>query len=57
MRHHRELFEAVRKYTGMYVYPETYQAVSALVLGYDLACEGGVLEGFREWLQLKKERP
>ncbi len=34
----------------MYVTEETYSAVANLVFGYDLACEGGVLLGFREWL-------
>jgi hypothetical protein len=34
----------------MYVQQPTYGALSALVLGYDLASAGGVLCGFREWL-------
>jgi hypothetical protein len=34
----------------MYLQEETYAAVSAFVLGYDLAAQGGVLKGFREWL-------
>jgi hypothetical protein len=34
----------------MYLQDPTYAAVSALILGYDLAKEGGVLCGFREWL-------
>jgi hypothetical protein len=37
----------------MYLPEETYTAVAALVLGYDLACEGGVLVGFREWLVVR----
>jgi hypothetical protein len=37
----------------MYLQEETYATVSALVLGYDLACEGGVLEGFREWVLVR----
>lgn len=50
MRQHRELFEKIRTRLGMYLQEETYAATAALVLGYDLACEGGVLAGFREWL-------
>jgi hypothetical protein len=34
----------------MYLPDPTYAAVSALIHGYDLAKEGGVLCGFREWL-------
>lgn len=48
-----ELFEKLQKYTGMYVMSETYGAVCAFVSGYDIAHEGGVLIGFREWLALK----
>ena len=53
MRQHRELFEHIRTRFGMYVQEETYAAATALVLGYDLACEGGVLAGFREWLVVR----
>ncbi len=34
----------------MYIQDATYGAVAAFVLGYDIASEGGVLVGFREWL-------
>ena len=34
----------------MYLQEPSYQSVVALVLGYDMASEGGVLIGFREWL-------
>ena len=34
----------------MYVQEPTYAVLSALVLGYDLALDGGLLCGFREWL-------
>ena len=50
MRHHRELFENVRKRTGMFFRNETYDVVAAFVYGYDQAYEGGLLRGFREWL-------
>ena len=53
MSSHTKLFENVRKRTGMYVLRETYEAVAAFVLGYDAACEGGPLLGFREWLVLR----
>jgi hypothetical protein len=53
MYQHRELFEAIRTRTSMFLPEETYVAVAALILGYDLACEGGVLVGFREWLVVR----
>ena len=52
-RSFRQMFEAVRTRTGMYVPGERYWEVAALVLGYDLACEGGVLAGFREWMVVR----
>jgi len=56
MRQHRELFEMVRTRTSMFLMEDTYAAVAAFVLGYDLACEGGVCEGFREWLVVRVGR-
>ncbi|XYH97566.1 hypothetical protein ACMHYB_59065 [Sorangium sp. So ce1128] len=53
MKTHHELFENVRKRTGMYFQEQTYSVVAAFVLGYDMAHEGGVLAGFREWLVLR----
>lgn len=53
MKGHAELFEKVRSRTGMYFTEETYPVVAAFVLGYDMACEGGVLSGFREWLVMR----
>ncbi len=53
MRMHRELFESVRKRTGLYFQEQTYAVVAAFVLGYDMAHEGGVLAGFREWLAVR----
>lgn len=35
---------------GMYLMPIEFGSVVSFVCGYDLACEGGVLWGFREWL-------
>ncbi|TMQ11948.1 MAG: hypothetical protein E6J90_33000 [Deltaproteobacteria bacterium] len=37
----------------MFLPEETYAAAAAFVLGYDLACEGGVCIGFREWLVMR----
>jgi hypothetical protein len=37
----------------MYVPSKRYDAVAAFVMGYDIACEGGVLAGFREWLVIR----
>jgi hypothetical protein len=53
MRQHRELFEQVRSRTGMYIAEDSYDAAAAFVMGYDLACEGGVCAGFREWLVMR----
>ncbi|HEX5141109.1 MAG TPA: hypothetical protein VFX19_09205 [Dehalococcoidia bacterium] len=50
---HRTLFENVKKYTGMYLPEETFPVVAAFLLGYDEACEGGLLAGFREWLVVR----
>jgi hypothetical protein len=52
---HREIFERVRTRTGMYI-DGTYAAATAFILGYDLACEGGVCLGFREWLVMRVGR-
>jgi hypothetical protein len=37
----------------MYLEEETYAAAAGFVMGYDEACEGGLLAGFREWLILR----
>jgi len=37
----------------MYVFPETYEAVSAYLMGYDAALKGALLIGFREWLVMR----
>jgi hypothetical protein len=46
----RILFQSVHARTSMYIRDATYGAVVAFVVGYDVASEGGVLIGFREWL-------
>ncbi len=53
MRQYREIFEGVQTRTSMYLPDETYAAAAAFVLGYDIACEGGVLVGFHEWLVVR----
>jgi hypothetical protein len=40
----------------MWVPSGTYDAVAAIVLGYDTACEGGALVGFKEWLVIRLGR-
>jgi hypothetical protein len=56
MRHHKSLFENVRHRTEMYVSKQTYAIVAAFVQGYDMAYEGGVLNGFKEWLVLRLQK-
>src|SRR5688500_13679305 len=53
MRPYRELFDRVRKRTGMYLAKESYAEAAAFVLGYDLAQDGRVMRGFREWLVMR----
>src|SRR5262249_12151520 len=55
MRHHRELFENVRRRTGMYLHPETYASVAGFVCGYDAAYARGVLAARREWLAMRRD--
>ena len=54
LRHHRELFEFIRKAPHMMVWSGsgTYDGTVNYILGYDHACEGGLLEAFPEWLEL-----
>ena len=57
MPDHRTLFEALRLRPGMYVQEPTYAVLSAFVVGYDVALDGGVLCGFREWLITRLRGP
>jgi hypothetical protein len=52
---HFQKLDRVRTYPGMYIFPgaETYDGVSAYLLGYDHALEGALLIGFREWLVMR----
>jgi hypothetical protein len=56
MRHHKSLFKNVRRRTEMYVSKQTYAIVAAFVQGYDMAYEGGLLNGFKEWLVLRLQK-
>lgn len=53
MRPHRVDFESMRKRLGMYFLTESYAEVAGFFSGYDTACEGGLLSGFREWLAVR----
>ena len=53
MNRYRELFEQVRLRPGMFLPETSFAAAVSFVVGYDLACEGDVLRGFREWLLLR----
>lgn len=46
----RSVVNEVQARPGMYLHEPTYDALCALVLGYDLATDGGALAGFREWI-------
>ncbi len=50
MGNFRKVFQEVRARTGMYIPDPTYASVCCFILGFDTACDGGVLVGFREWL-------
>jgi len=50
---HVELFSSLRKYPEMYVQRAEFCSVAAFIEGYNLACEGGPLCGFTEWLALR----
>ena len=45
-----ELFLWVCDKPGMYVHSHSIDAVWAFIEGYDFACGGEPLQGFREWL-------
>ena len=50
---HFQKLDRVRTRTAMYVFPDTYDSVSAYLLGYDAALEGALLIGFKEWLVMR----
>ena len=56
-RSHQTLFQKVSTRSSMYGIDETYSSASAYVLGYDAATQGGLLNGFREWLLVRLGDP
>ncbi|MFE4172472.1 hypothetical protein ACFRR7_10470 [Streptomyces sp. NPDC056909] len=50
----RQFIEQLRARPGMYGLTGTYHPTAMLLLGFDLARDGGVLRGFREWLIVRK---
>ncbi|MGH3713971.1 MAG: hypothetical protein ACRDT4_11000 [Micromonosporaceae bacterium] len=53
---YRELFAAVRRRPRMYLPDETYASAVAFVSGCQASTGGLLLEGFREWLQVRVGR-
>lgn len=53
MSDHREFFQRLHRYLGMYVPDETFVAAVSFLSGYDYAHRNSPLEGFREWLVLR----
>jgi hypothetical protein len=47
------VLENVKKHPGMYVYKVEFDSVAAFIDGFNLATNGGLLVGFREWLIVK----
>ena len=52
-----ELFRRIKDYIGMFVPDSTYSNYVSLIIGYDLAKDNILLEGFSEWLASKYELP
>ncbi|MER7820463.1 hypothetical protein [Streptomyces sp. NPDC096153] len=53
----KQLVEQLRARPGMYGLNGTYHPTAMLLLGFDLARDGGLLRGFREWLIVRKGEP
>ena len=47
------LLESVRKHPGMYLSRVEFDLAVAFLDGFDLASNGGLLAGFKEWLVVK----
>ena len=47
------LFENIKKRTSMYIYPVNYDTVASMIIGYNLAMRGCLLDGFQEWITIK----
>ncbi len=51
MRQHVDVFRRIQNGGRRYFFSDpTFEAVVAFVQGYNIACEGALLLGFREWL-------
>ena len=50
---HIETFESLRKCPEMYVLRGDFASISSFIDGYNFACDGGPLCGFKEWLALR----
>jgi hypothetical protein len=50
---HWSLVKARRERPGMWLPEVTYEALAAFLVGYDAALSGGLLTGFKEFVQLK----
>ena len=52
-----ELFKHIKDCIGMFVPDSTYSNYLSLIIGYDLAKDNILLEGFSEWLASKYKLP
>jgi hypothetical protein len=52
-----ELFRHIKDCIGMFVPDSTYSNYVSLIIGYDLAKDNILLEGFSEWLASKYKLP
>lgn len=50
----KHFIEQLRARPGMYGLNGTYHPTAMLLVGFDLARDGGLLRGFREWLTVRK---
>jgi hypothetical protein len=48
-----QALERVRKSPGMYISPVEFDVMAAFLQGFHVATNGGLLQGFREWLVIK----
>jgi hypothetical protein len=48
-----DVLEHMKKRPGMYVAKVDFDSVAAFIAGFNLATNGGLLVGFREWLIVK----
>ncbi|MDX3054954.1 hypothetical protein PV394_07360 [Streptomyces sp. NE06-03E] len=53
----KKRLEQIRDRPGMYGLNGTYHSTAMLVLGFDLGRSGDLLDGFTEWLVVRKGEP